>query len=314
MNISELLKSGYSINQAINFLARVDQNKKIFQIINEKIKNGSKLSEALQKNINPNILMQIQMAENNGQLADCLRALGKYLDGQYQQLHKVKQVSRYPILLLVILVFMIVVAKYFLYPIFDQWDSQAFDNSWINYLISGTAIIGMLLVLIGVNFLRKSKINRLSFMVRLPLVGKIVKTMINYQIANHLSLAFDSGLEFGETVNLYSDNNSKLTTTQLARQTKNALNDGYDIEHIVSKLNFIDQSLVALFQKGADNFQIASDFKQYSNFTFKKMMKQIDQLVNIIQPFLFGIIGLAIIGMYLMMLMPMYQTIGGLYK
>lgn len=314
MNISELLKSGYSINQALNFLARVDQNKKIFQVINEKIKNGSKLSEALQKNISPNILMQIQMAENNGQLADCLRALGNYLDGQFQQLQKVKQVSRYPILLLIILIFMIVVAKYFLYPIFDQWDTQAFDNSWINYLISGVAIIGMLLVLTGVNFLRKGKISRLSFLVRLPLVGKIIKTMINYQIANHLSLSFDSGLEFGETVNLYSDNNSKLASTQLAQQTKRELNNGHDIENIVSRLNFIDQSLVALFQKGADNFQIASDFKQYSNFTFKKMMKQIDQLVNIIQPVLFGIIGLAIIGMYLMMLLPMYQTIGELYK
>ena len=312
--MADLLKSGYSINQAIGFLSKVDQNQKIFNTVNEKIKKGYKLSETLKNNVSSNILLQIQMAENNGQLSDCLQALGRYLDGQFQQLQKVKQISRYPILLLVILTFMMVVAKNFLYPIFDQWDTQAFDTSWIDYLIIFSVAIVILFVIITVNFLLKNKIKRLSFLVKLPLIGKIIKTMINYQIANHLSLSFDSGIEFGEVVNLYSKYNTKTTTTQLAVKTKKLLNDGLDIDEIAKKFNFIDKPLVALFQKGSDNFQIANDFKQYSKLSFKKMMKQIDQTVNLIQPFLFGIIGLAIIGMYLMMLLPMYQTIGGLYE
>ncbi|WP_278393595.1 hypothetical protein [Leuconostoc lactis] len=43
-------------------------------------------------------------------------------------------------------------------------------------------------------------------------------------------------------------------------------------------------------------------------------MQRTNRLIDMLQPIFFGVIGIAIIAVYLSMLLPMYQTIGGLYQ
>ena len=43
-------------------------------------------------------------------------------------------------------------------------------------------------------------------------------------------------------------------------------------------------------------------------------MQQTDRLIGTLQPLFFGVIGVAIVGLYMSMLLPMYHSIGGLYQ
>ena len=59
---------------------------------------------------------------------------------------------------------------------------------------------------------------------------------------------------------------------------------------------------------------LAKYLSYYAKTQFQLLMQQTDRLIGVIQPLFFGVIGIAIVSLYVSILLPMYKSIGGLYQ
>ena len=60
--------------------------------------------------------------------------------------------------------------------------------------------------------------------------------------------------------------------------------------------------------------RIGKDLLAYSKLAYQKLLEKTNQLLAWIQPLLFMVIAIVIICTYLALLLPLYSSLGGLYK
>ncbi len=67
-----------------------------------------------------------------------------------------------------------------------------------------------------------------------------------------------------------------------------------------------------LFAKGKSEQAIGEDFQILAQRKFELLERQVQRYLMIIQPVCFAVIGLIVIGLYGIMLLPMYRNMGEL--
>ena len=317
--LGELLQSGYSISQSLDILASAHTKwqhwlRRVIKDLNQ----GFALHIILRKDVSNQILLQLKLADQHGNLTETLVAIGENLAKLQQQQNKVTQVMRYPIILLGLLGMMFVGLKYFLYPILNQWQ----DTSTIGtkeshnylYFIVGMIILFSLVIIAFCH--RKNPRQKLILLSYMPIVGVIVKTIVTYQVTQQLSTLLSSGLTIPEILDEISqgDEKSNHMTVSLANHARQHFQKGYTIESYILKQPYFNRSLAGYFSRGHEPKVLADYLSYYAKTQFQLLMQQTDRLIGTLQPLFFGVIGVAIVGLYMSMLLPMYHSIGGLYQ
>lgn len=232
-----------------------------------------------------------------------------------QQQNKVKQVMRYPIILLAILGTMLLGLKFFLYPILNQWQK----SSQVTGVYDARAIVilmmALLLIIIIWQFWRRMNwINRLNVMSKIPIISLMTKTVVSYQASQQIASMLSGGLTLPDVIDAIACQNNHSASVCLAQDAQKFLKTGGQIDRYILSKQFLNQSLAGYFIRGYTPKTLARYLDYYAKTQFKLLMQQADRLIGTLQPIFFGIIGIAIIGLYLSMLLPMYHAIGGLYK
>ena len=123
-----------------------------------------------------------------------------------------------------------------------------------------------------------------------------------------------SGLTLPEIIDEVAQQNNKSYAVALAHDIQKHLKLGGNIERYILSQSFVNDSLAGYFIRGHKPKILARYLDYYAKTQFKLLMQQTDRFIGTLQPLFFGIIGVAIVGLYMSMLLPMYQTIGGLYQ
>lgn len=314
-----MLKSGYALNQAMAIMAHHDQQMQpILREFDLALQNGTAFHEVVAPFFKPNIVVQLRLAERHGRLDDTLILLGERLAGVQKQLGKVQQVMRYPLFLLGILAVMLLGAKLFLLPMFAQWgtglDAAQGTFGYARYLWGAGVVIVALFGFFGWRYYRCSPLGRLKMLVRLPLIGRVVKSAINFQVAQELSLLLRAGLSLPAVLNELANLPAKSVERAFAVDVAAHLRAGLEVADYILASPLLSDSLAGYFDRGQKHEETGEYLNYFAKMQFEQLMNQTEQLIGLVQPVVFGAIGLAIMLLYLTLLLPMYQTIGGLYK
>lgn len=313
--LGELLKSGYSINQSLDILALAHQNWQTkLQEMNLKLVNGQTLPDVLAKVVKSNILLQLRLAHQHGDLIDTLIVMGDNLEQFQAQQNKIRQILRYPAILLLILGAMAVGLRLFLYPLLAQW--QTTPTSHVdNHIRISIYIILMVSVIAIVAFYwhKLDRIQRLLYLTRLPVIGRMTQTIVTCQVAQQLALLMKSGLSLPEIIDAMASEKTLDDGVLLAQQAKKKLDKGLAVERYILETSYLNSALAGYFVRGHEPKTLAHYLDYFAKTQFKKFIQQTDRLIGLLQPLFFAIVGIAIVGMYISMLLPMYKTIGELY-
>lgn len=101
---------------------------------------------------------------------------------------------------------------------------------------------------------------------------------------------------------------------QLGEDLRRHLLEGKKISSFIRKYPFLPPELVIFFNKGQTNAELSQDLLIYSQTTYQRLMRSIDNLINLVQPLSFLVIAIIIIVIYLSILIPMYSNLGGVYQ
>lgn len=314
--LGDLLASGYSIGESIDIMTDAHQKwHRQLSVIRDGLHEGQSFPSIMSMYVNQSILVQLNLAHEHGDLANTLVKMGQNLAQIAQQQNKVKQVMRYPIILLAILGTMLLGLKFFLYPILNQWQK----SSQVTGVYDARAIVILmmallLIIIIWQSWRRMNWINRLNVMSKIPIISLMTKTVVSYQASQQIASMLSGGLTLPDVIDAIACQNNHSASVCLAQDAQKFLKTGGQIDRYILSKQFLNQSLAGYFIRGYTPKRLARYLDYYAKTQFKLLMQQADRLIGTLQPIFFGIIGIAIIGLYLSMLLPMYHAIGGLYK
>jgi general secretion pathway protein F len=209
-----LLRAGLPIDKALVSLAAASADsgtRKLLQQVGRDIREGSSLSKALRgfDNLFGRLYLSlIQAGEISGNLEVSIDHLSAYLDSQQQLRERIVNAMIYPLVLLVVTVFSIVLLMVVVMPkfkqLFEDMDAelpavtQAFLSTSDFLRDYGSAICALLLGLVAAIFMLRGNPGFRALLdqlvLRLPWIGELVKKVQVSRYAETLSMMLQCGI------------------------------------------------------------------------------------------------------------------------
>jgi general secretion pathway protein F len=214
LGLGMLLRAGLPIDKALASLAAASGDsgtRKLLQQVGREIREGCSLSKALrgfEKLFGRLYLSLIQAGEISGNLEVSIEHLSAYLESQQQLRERIVNAMIYPIILLFVTVFSIVLLMVVVMPkfkqLFEDMDAelpavtQAFLSTSDFLRDYGSAICAVLLALAAAAFLLRGNAGFRALLdrvvLRLPWVGQLVKKVQVSRYAETLSMMLQCGI------------------------------------------------------------------------------------------------------------------------
>lgn len=312
--MADVLAVGFSLREGLNF-ARIMLPKLGKQLtwLQKRLNLGDSFATAIRPLVDVDVYYQIKIAEENGALTEVLTNLGNYLALRSQQQQKIRLALRYPLFILVGLGFLLIAVKEALLPELQALNPQlVLHSSWLMPVLWLVVILMTGLSLAGVWLLHQPRLRRLELGTHVPVIGSVLRLYWHYYLSLNLGLLMGSGLQARDVLQLLLSYQQQSVLQQLAAKLDKHLRAGAELNQFVDQHHFLPDAFKIFFSKGLTSAQLAKDLQADAMLTYQRLFRKIESLIGLIQPILFAVIGLAIVGLYLSLLLPMYQTIGGL--
>lgn len=314
--VADLLKSGFSLRHAIEFSGVIlKRHQFLFQEISLAMQDGKAFAECLKPYIKTNLYYQLLFAERHGSLEECLQEIGKLMLHQEKQRQKLMTLLQYPLILLGLLVSLMVTLKIFVFPELSQWGTgnpQSRANYYLLEIIaylSGGILAGSFLV--GLRWLKLDQLQRINALCSLPVIGKCYQLFYSYYVVTNLAMMIRHGLTIKEICVIVSESSEQSFLSILGNLTETAVNQGHGLTEPFKRARFLPEELRIIVAKGSTLSDLGSDLTALANILFTRLARRIERLLVLIQPIIFSVIALIIIGLYLRLLLPIYHSMQG---
>ena len=322
----ELIDHGYMLEDSLEFLliqyeVADDEIKKI----KEKLSNGSKLSDILgYLGYSRLIVSKIKFAEDYGRIEDMLLEVETYLKIKKIQQEKVIKTLRYPLFLTLTLICLIMVFNALVIPQFEniytssniKMDLQTIILIKSLYYIPKIISIIFLLILICIGYTFytiKYKPNLfLKSLLYIPKVRNYSKLYFSYRFSMELSLFLMSGFSLKTALEVMVEEDYDYYLKLFSKDILNELDQGIGFEDAIGKIKYFDKSMRKFVSHGKNNGLIDKELKLFSELMLDTFLTSLDKNLKKLQPILFGILAVVIVGLYMVILLPIFNMASSL--
>ena len=322
----ELIDHGYMLEDSLEFLliqyeVADDEIKKI----KEKLSNGSKLSDILgYLGYSQLIVSKIKFAEDYGRIEDMLVEVETYLKIKKIQQEKVIKTIRYQLFLTLTLICLIMVFNALVIPQFEniytssniKMDLQTLILIKSLYYIPKFISIIFLLTLIGIGYISytiKYKPNLfLKSLIYIPKVRNYSKLYFSYRFSMELSLFLMSGFSLKTALEVMVEEDYDYYLTHFSKEILYELDKGISFEDSIRKIKYFDNSMRKFVNHGKNNGLIDKELKLFSELMLDTFLTSLDRNLKKLQPILFGILAVVIVGLYMVILLPIFNMASSL--
>lgn len=142
--------------------------------LNQNLSQGKDFPQAIHPYLNNSLNFQIDMANRYGKLETVLLQLADFAEKNLEQENKIKQILKYPLILVILLFLIAVAVKIFLLPILSSWSDQASNEPVDSFFwIKMVAIISSILLIVGykyVTFRKLTQIQKNNFLYKITVI------------------------------------------------------------------------------------------------------------------------------------------------
>ncbi|MBV7507461.1 type II secretion system F family protein [Bacillus sp. sid0103] len=324
----ELLARGYPIALAIESIALQLPSKQKEELNDclEELKKGQPFHEALNKlGFQKDLVGYVYFADQHGCFADALLEGSNLALLKDKDLHKLLKLLQYPAVLFVITGFLFFFVETTLLPRFTTLFSSlgleanffmnviyAFDR----YFPIGISVLLITLFLGAVYYLlifrKLSVLKQRAHLVRIPIVGRILKLLFTHYFSIQLSFLLSGGLSVSEALQLFELNQRHPFYSHLATAIKSKLITGERFESILATMSFFEKEFPMIVKHGQENGKLEQELLFFSKHCISNMEELIEKRLSTIQPILYIFIGFLVVSMYLAILLPMFHLLDGI--
>ncbi len=326
--IGELLARGYPIALAIESIALQLPSKRKEELNDclEELKKGQPFHVALNNlGFQKDLVGYVYFAEQHGCFADALLEGSELALLKDKDLHKLLKLLQYPAVLIIITGFLFIFVENTLLPRFTSLfsslglEANFFMNviyTFDRYFPIVISILLFILLLGAIYYLlifrKLSILKQRVHLVRIPIVGRILKLLFTHYFSIQLSFLLSGGLSVSEALLLFEQNLRHPFYSHLATAIKSKLITGERLESILATMLFFEKEFPMIVKHGQENGKLEQELLFFSRHCITIMEEMIQKRLSTIQPILYIIIGFLVVSMYLAILLPMFHLLDGI--
>ena len=324
--LSELIEHGYMLEDSIEFLLfQYDVSLEKIDSLKLELSHGKKLSDLLRYlGYSTFVTSKMKFAEDYGSIEDMLLEIENYLRIKKEQKEKVIKTLRYPLILTIALITLIMVFNLLVIPQFEniytsssiKMDIQTIILIKMIYLtpkIISIIVILSIIVLVYMIYIKKYRKNIfLNTLMYIPKIRVYARLYYSYKFTLELSLFLMSGFSLKTALEVIIEENYDYYLTYFSKKIMRDLDKGLSFEEAIASIKFFDKSVEKFVIHGINNGLIDRELKLFSELMLDTFLTSLDKMLRKIQPVLFAILAFVIIGLYMVILMPIFNMASSL--
>ena len=324
--LSELIEHGYMLEDSIEFLLfQYDVSLEKIDSLKLELSHGKKLSDLLRYlGYATFVTSKMKFAEDYGSIEDMLLEIENYLRIKKEQKEKVIKTLRYPLILTIALITLIMVFNLLVIPQFEniytsssiKMDIQTIILIKMIYLtpkIISIIVILSIIVLVYMIYIKKYRKNIfLNTLMYIPKIRVYARLYYSYKFTLELSLFLMSGFSLKTALEVIIEENYDYYLTYFSKKIMRDLDKGLSFEEAIASIKFFDKSVEKFVIHGINNGLIDRELKLFSELMLDTFLTSLDKMLRKFQPVLFAILAFVIIGLYMVILMPIFNMASSL--
>ena len=323
--LGSMIGAGVSLIRAISILVQREEKpkiKKIYTDIYRKLQQGSTLSVAMEEQGNAFPQLMINMyrsGENSGQMEKVAKTMAAQYDKDNRVKSKVKNAMIYPIILLVVTVFVILIVFTFIIPQFqDLFKGMELPlvtrivNGFSNLLLSywyWILIVVLCIVAVITSLLRVDKIRYKfdRFKLKAPLFGKLLRIIYTARFARNLCSLYTSGISIITAMQIVRTTIGNKYIDAQFDESIIMIRNGTSLSQSIQRIDGFDSKLATSIFIGEESGKledmltsIADDFDYESEAATQRM-------VAVLEPIMIIVLAVIVLLVMMSVLLPIYQ-------
>lgn len=330
--LAALIQAGLPILQAITLLSKRQSNRALAAVLHQietRIREGTPMSEAFaaQGDIFPKLYTASLLAgEKSGNLDGVLNRYIAYTKQMIALKRKIRQAMTYPTILMVALMGLITFMTGFVIPrfasIYKDFGSTLPTVTQVVLSVSTTVEANLvwlgpsLFFLIVALFLwRQTARGRATidgFLLKLPLVGPIIRDMTTSQLGRSLSTLLQGGVTLVESYRIASET---ITNKALARASARVLpriREGELFSESLEQAGWMSPLAIDMIRVGERSGSLKSMLDELASFYDAELEVKLNQLTSLIQPVMLVLMAGLVVFILLAMYLPLFSLLQGI--
>lgn len=332
-HLKTMVHAGLSLTESLDVLAREIENPKFRRVIGEiklGVEKGNALSEVFAKHpkVFPAIYVKmIAAGETSGKLEGALQEISTQMRKTHELTSTIRGALTYPAVIVVamigIAIMMVTVVLPKLMALFSEFDTQLPLATRILIKVSGfmSKPLNLILVLGGMALLIflfayslkhfptfRRLIHKINL--HLPILGPIIKKINLARFSLTLSSLLESTIPIINAIEITAETVSNMIYKDTLLAAAEKLKSGTPLSEILSTDHKIFPPMVTeMVMVGERTGEIQHLLNELADFYNKEVDKTMKNFATIIEPIIIILLGLAVGGMAVAVIMPMYSLV-----
>ncbi|HMT09448.1 MAG TPA: type II secretion system F family protein [Pyrinomonadaceae bacterium] len=328
--LSALLRAGIPVLQAIELLKTrsASENLRTMLVdVEDKIKNGVPLSEALEsQGTFPKIYTaSILAGEKSGALDTVLERFVVYLKRSVAISRKLRGALAYPAFLLLTATLMVAFLTFYIVPRMSDLFKGLSANRQLPSLTlfvlaisNGVAsnawwLIPLLLIVIVVSIVwlrtQNGKLLLHKFLLKMPIVGKLIRNMTTAQLARSLSTLLSGGITVPESWEIASQSINNLELRRRSQGVLPMIREGRGFTESLEKANWVPDLALDMIGIGEKSGSLREMLDEVATFYDAEAEVRLEQLTTLLEPAILVVMAAIVVVILLAIYLPIIQTI-----
>ncbi|MCR6472138.1 competence type IV pilus assembly protein ComGB [Bacillus safensis] len=321
--LAQLIQAGYTLIEALVMvnIQLSKQQRKQLKLGIQWLHEGEPFYVVLERlHFQREVIAILCFSEKHGSLARALEQSARFLEKKIKQLDTFKRMLRYPLFLIFTVLVVLVLVQQMIIPQFSVlYSSMDTRMSWLiqgmfglfqflhAFLLITSCLCICLIGYYAVFFRKKSTLEKLRVMSKLPFLYKGMQLMHTYLFSLQLSGLLQAGLSMYEGLQAFKQQSYLPFLQEIGEQMMEELRKGESMAHQVSVSPFFEKHFAAIIKHGEASGMLAREMYTYSQFLLENAELKIEKWMSWLQPVIYGVTALLILIVYLSILLPMYQ-------
>lgn len=329
-NLGSMISAGLSMSRALNVMERQAKSKELKKILvslQNDISGGKTLSQAMSqfKDVFSSLFISMVAAgEQSGTLSESLRIVGLQMDKSYALQRRVRGAMMYPsIVMLAMVLVAILMLTYIVPTLMKTFTELKLDlpatTKFILFISTslrehGLIVLLALVVIVAglVAWSKKMSGKKVIHyaILKIPLIGNLIKEMNSARTARTLSSLLNSGVDVVESVKITTDVIQNIYYKDILEKAGKAIEKGDPISKIFTENEkFYPLFLGEMMSVGEETGKIGEMLLGVAVFYEDDVDQKTKDMSTVIEPFLMVFIGAAVGFFALAMISPMYSLV-----
>ncbi|NDB60024.1 type II secretion system F family protein [bacterium] len=329
-NLGSMITAGLSMSRALNVMERQAKGKEMKRVLialQSDISGGKTLSQAMGafKNVfSPLFISMVAAGEQSGTLAESLRIVGVQMDKSFALQRRVKGAMMYPGIIMGVMLIVAVLMLTFIVPtLMKTFVELKVDLPAATKLVlfvsnalrdHGLVVFLSIVIVVLCLYLWSKKMSGKKFfhyiVLKIPIVGNLMKEMNSARTARTLSSLLNSGVDVVESVKITTEVMQNIYYKQILEKAGQAIEKGEPISKVFTQNEkFYPIFLGEMMSVGEETGKIGEMLLGVATFYEEDVDQKTKDMSTIIEPFLMVFIGAAVGFFAMAMISPMYSLV-----